>query len=76
MTPFVPFEQLAATGALDESKVTPGTLGFLVVVALGIALWLLVRSMSNQMRKIDFDERDTERPDSGKADGGHHPARQ
>lgn len=74
MTSVVHFELLAA-GALDESKVTPGTLGFLIVVALGVALWLLIRSMNNQMRKIDFDERATDRPDSGKADTGHQPPR-
>jgi hypothetical protein len=43
--------------AVDEDKVTPGALGFLVVVVLGIATWLLVRSMNKQMKKVDFEER-------------------
>ncbi|MGH3341631.1 MAG: hypothetical protein ACRDPK_01870 [Carbonactinosporaceae bacterium] len=47
--------------AVERSKVTPGLLGFLVVVGLAVATWFLVRSMSKQIGKIDFDERDTER---------------
>jgi hypothetical protein len=42
--------------AADDSSVTPGVLGFLVVAALGVATWLLLRSMRRQMKKIDFDE--------------------
>jgi hypothetical protein len=42
--------------ALDESKVTPGLTGFLVVAALGVALWLLLRSFLRQLRRIDFEE--------------------
>lgn len=42
--------------AVDDSQVTPGVLGFLVVAALGVATWLLLRSMRRQMRKIDFEE--------------------
>ena len=42
--------------AIQDQKVSPGVLGFLVVAALGVATWLLVRSMTRQMRKIDFSE--------------------
>jgi len=42
--------------AADDSDVSPGVLGFLVVAALGVATWLLLRSMRRQMKKIDFDE--------------------
>jgi hypothetical protein len=42
--------------AVDDSAATPGVLGFLVVAALGVATWLLLRSMRRQLRKIDFDE--------------------
>jgi hypothetical protein len=42
--------------AADDSSVSPGVLGFLVVAALGVATWLLLRSMRRQMKKIDFDE--------------------
>ena len=31
-------------------------LGFLVVAALGVATWLLIRSMNRQLHKIDFSE--------------------
>jgi large-conductance mechanosensitive channel len=40
-------------GAPSEDQVTPGVLGFLIVVALGVALFLLVRSMNKQIRKIE-----------------------
>ena len=42
--------------AVDESKVNPGVLGFLVVALLGVATWLLIRSMNRQLRKVDFEE--------------------
>lgn len=41
---------------LDESKVAPGLLGFVVILAIGLALWVLSKSMSKQMHKIDFEE--------------------
>jgi hypothetical protein len=42
--------------AIQDQKVSPGVLGFLVVAALGVATWLLIRSMTRQIRKIDFSE--------------------
>jgi hypothetical protein len=51
--------------AVADDKVTPGVLGFLVVAGLGVATWLLVRSMGRQMRKIDFTEDDG--PGAGRA---------
>lgn len=42
--------------ALSEQQVSPGVLGFVVVALLGLALFLLIRSMNKQMRKIDFDD--------------------
>lgn len=41
---------------LDKNKVTPGVLGFLVFAAIGLALWLLLKNMNKQFKKIDFDE--------------------
>lgn len=38
----------------DPGRVTPGVLGFLLVALLGVATWLLVRSMNRQMKKIDI----------------------
>lgn len=42
--------------AIQDQNVSPGVLGFLVVAALGVATWLLIRSMTRQIRKIDFAE--------------------
>ena len=42
--------------AIQDNKVSPGVLGFLVVAALGVATWLLIRSMNRQLHKIDFSE--------------------
>jgi len=46
--------------AIQDNKVSPGVLGFLVVAVLGVATWLLIRSMNKQMRKVDFDEDEVE----------------
>lgn len=48
-------------GEIDEKLVSPGLLGFLVVAAIGFALYFLVKSMNRQISKIDFDEGDGER---------------
>ncbi|GAA5008790.1 hypothetical protein [Kitasatospora paranensis] len=50
---------LAADLALDQAKVTPGLLGFVVFAALGVATWFLLKSMNSRFKKIDFAE-DTE----------------
>lgn len=34
---------------LDENKVTPGVLGFLVFAVMGLAIWWLMRSMTRRM---------------------------
>jgi hypothetical protein len=48
---------------LNDDTVSPGLLGLGVVAALGVATWLLIRSMNRQLRKIHFDEGDpAERP--------------
>lgn len=52
--------------AVDDSKVTPGVLGFIVVAVLGVATWLLIRSMNRQMKKIDIPPEG--RPTSADAD--------
>ncbi|WP_030236613.1 hypothetical protein [Streptomyces sp. NRRL S-350] len=47
---------LAADLAVDDAKVTPGLLGFVVFAALGVATWFLVKSMNRQFKKVDFVE--------------------
>jgi hypothetical protein len=42
--------------ALDENKVTPGILGFLIFLALGAATWFLLKNMNRQFKKVDFVE--------------------
>lgn len=41
---------------LDENKVTPGVLGFLVFAALAVGVWFLMKSMNRHMGQIDFEE--------------------
>ncbi|MET7899936.1 hypothetical protein [Streptomyces sp. NPDC005336] len=41
---------------LDENKVTPGTLGFIVFAVIGGVVWLLMKSMTKHMKKVDFEE--------------------
>ena len=65
--------------ALDKDAVTPGVLGFVVVALLGVATYLLIRSMNRQIRRIDIPEGereagapreptdDTDRPDTTSA---------
>jgi hypothetical protein len=49
---------LAAEAAPDKDKVTPGTLGFVVMFLLAVATFLLVRSMVGHLRKIRYNSRD------------------
>jgi hypothetical protein len=44
--------------AVEAEDVTPGLLGFLVVAALAVATWLLIRSMNRQIRRIDLPDED------------------
>ncbi|MFF7448722.1 MULTISPECIES: hypothetical protein [unclassified Streptomyces] len=41
---------------VDEDKVTPGVLGFIVFAAMALAVWALMKSMSKHMGKVDFQE--------------------
>lgn len=52
---------------LDPNKVSPGLLGFIIVVIIGIAVWFLSKSMAKQLRKLDANRIDD--PEQGEADG-------
>jgi hypothetical protein len=53
---------------VDENKVTPGVLGFIVFAAMAVAVWALMKSMNRHMGKVDFKEpRD---PEAEKSDEG------
>ncbi|MGW7518337.1 hypothetical protein ACWGJ2_22405 [Streptomyces sp. NPDC054796] len=41
---------------LDENKVTPGVLGFLVFAVIGVAVWMLMKSMNRHMNRVNFEE--------------------
>ena len=62
----------AVSRAVDDSAVTPGVLGFVVVAALGVATWLLIRSMNKQFRKIDLpdDQENDHQPEDRSGPGG------
>lgn len=49
---------------LDQKKVTPGLLGFVVFAVMAVGLWALMKSMGKHMKKIDFEEQpaDERRP--------------
>ncbi|MEV0258811.1 hypothetical protein AB0H82_31690 [Streptomyces sp. NPDC050732] len=41
---------------VDDDKVTPGVLGFIVFAVMALAVWGLMKSMNRHMRKVDFKE--------------------
>ena len=51
---------LAANSTSTLNDVEPGLLGFLVVAALGLALFFLLRSMNKQFRKLGPKPEETE----------------
>lgn len=51
----VPHPVLVQLADLDENKVTPGLLGFVVFALIGGATWFLMKSMNKQLKRIDFD---------------------
>jgi hypothetical protein len=60
--------------AVDKDKVNPGALGFIVVALLGVATWLLIKSMNRHLRRVNIPPE----PEDTAADGGpqlpDHPA--
>ncbi|KAF5995147.1 MULTISPECIES: hypothetical protein [Streptomyces] len=54
---------------VDENKVTPGVLGFIVFAALALAVWGLMKSMNRHMGKVTFEE-DPEKPEKGAVASG------
>ncbi|MFJ9372251.1 hypothetical protein [Streptomyces sp. NPDC101455] len=71
MTHLVPLAEV------DENKVTPGVLGFIVFAVMALAVWGLMKSMSKQMNKVDFKEGADPKAESAaesKAESGAAPA--
>ncbi|WP_329301416.1 hypothetical protein OG410_26425 [Streptomyces sp. NBC_00659] len=52
---------------VDENKVTPGVLGFIVFAVMALAVWGLMKSMNRHMGKVSF-EQDSEN-EAASADG-------
>lgn len=55
---------------LDENKVTPGVLGFIVFAVMGVVVWMLMKSMHRHMQKVDFEEEPLGAPGTPTAPGG------
>ncbi|MFE9098658.1 hypothetical protein [Streptomyces sp. NPDC007264] len=47
---------LVSLAEIDENKVTPGVLGFIVFAVMGVAVWGLMKSMNKHMGKVDFND--------------------
>ncbi|MEU7060023.1 hypothetical protein [Streptomyces sp. NPDC046197] len=47
---------LVTLAEVDQNKVTPGVLGFIVFAAMALAVWALMKSMNRHMGKVDFKE--------------------
>ncbi|WKX72276.1 hypothetical protein [Streptomyces sp. XD-27] len=58
---------------LDKNKVTPGVLGFLVFAAIGLAVWMLMKSMNKHMKKVDFEEEPEPQAAQAAAKGARRP---
>ncbi|MCW7945799.1 membrane protein [Streptomyces hygroscopicus] len=63
MTHLVPLAEV------DQNKVTPGVLGFIVFAVMALAVWGLMKSMNKHMRKVDFKEADASGEDATEASG-------
>jgi hypothetical protein len=50
----------------DPSLVTPGLFGLVIVLALGVSIAFLYRSMNRQLKKVEFDDAP---PSGGGAEG-------
>ncbi|WP_370618116.1 hypothetical protein [Mumia sp. Pv 4-285] len=53
----------AVLAAAAQTNFKPaGWVALLIILGLCVGLFFLMRSMSHQMKKVDFDEKATERP--------------
>ncbi|MFJ9032172.1 hypothetical protein ACIRQP_27325 [Streptomyces sp. NPDC102274] len=47
---------------LDQNKVTPGVLGFIVFALMAGGVWLLMKSMNRHMDMVNFEEPPAQTP--------------
>ncbi|MEU6761314.1 hypothetical protein ABZ916_02210 [Streptomyces sp. NPDC046853] len=60
---------------VDDDKVTPGVLGFIVFAVMALAVWGLMKSMNKHMRKVDFKEpADSSAGSSNSSAGSSNPS--
>ncbi|MGP3985395.1 hypothetical protein [Streptomyces sp. 3N207] len=59
---------------LDENKVTPGVLGFIVFALIGAAVWMLMKSMNKHMKRVDFEEQPADEQSADKRPADEQPA--
>ncbi|UXY29579.1 hypothetical protein [Streptomyces sp. HUAS TT20] len=50
---------------VDQNKVTPGVLGFIVFAVMAVAVWGLMKSMNKHMGKVEFKEAPDPKAESG-----------
>ncbi|MEU1039047.1 hypothetical protein ACFYP4_18230 [Streptomyces sp. NPDC005551] len=55
---------------VDENKVTPGVLGFIVFAVMALAVWGLMKSMNRQLRKVDFEDPEPAETPAGRTPPG------
>ncbi|WP_079168299.1 hypothetical protein [Streptomyces colonosanans] len=61
---------LVPLAEVDQDKVTPGVLGFIIFAVMALAVWGLMKSMSKHMRKVDFQEDAGSDEEAGKKGSG------
>jgi hypothetical protein len=54
---------------VDQNKVTPGILGFIVFAVLALAVWGLMKSMNRHMSRVDFKVPEDDADASGDGTG-------
>jgi hypothetical protein len=47
---------------IDPDRVSPGFLGLLAVLFMGVAVFVIWKSLNKQIKRVDFDESTTENP--------------
>ncbi|TDC18079.1 hypothetical protein E1265_25605 [Streptomyces sp. 8K308] len=61
-----------AAQRLNEYTVTPGVLGFIVFAVLGVAVWVLLKSMSRHLGRISVKD-ETKDEIEGTGEGAGEP---
>lgn len=64
---------LVSLAEVNDDKVTPGLLGFVIFAVIAAALWLLMKNMGKQMKKIDFEEPPAPSARERRASSGSEP---